>query len=363
MTLRFVVLEDMGMRPRTLTAICKVMTSPGGDAFAAFAPEDWLMIPPDIAEFGPSDLAAVDAIFVDFDLQSSKTAGHTSWDSFSLVSGVEFVPRTGMSALLYVRELMETEEYRSARASYVAGLPEDQRQWLGASGITRLFSFVEAQDPVSRLFVAAAASWFGATYFNAQHDLHSPDALQAAVRQLATGADDPLSDRQARSYRTSVARAFDDLLTTEFRGRNQQLIPSQHEWPSNFDLYRIYLEHRGKIGFGQWRDPVGFRDAVFEVCGIELEPRNVPPASAGPVFSRMQVALESFHASTDPNAKDWQDWSENDHDPRAEEWPDWDGLKSHDEMLDYLQSSRLFWTSGDVQAAYQEHVRRTGQSQ
>jgi hypothetical protein len=139
MTLRFVVLEDMGMRPRTLTAICKVMTSPGGDAFAALAPEDWLMIPPDIAEFGPSDLAAVDAIFVDFDLQSSKTAGHTSWDSFSLVSGVEFVPRTGMSALLYVRELMETEEYRSARASYVAGLPEDQRRWLGASGITRLF--------------------------------------------------------------------------------------------------------------------------------------------------------------------------------------------------------------------------------
>ena len=345
MTLRFVVLEDMGIRTRALSTICKDIGSVSGERFADLAPEDMLVIAPDIAEFGPEDLATVDAVFVDFDLQTSKAAGHMSWEPFTLSTGLKVPPVTGMSAFLYVRDLMESSEYQRARRSHVEALRAEQREWLGQSGKTRLFTFVEAKDAVSMLFAASAVSWFEASYFNAQPELNSADNRDTAARQLSATPEKRLQvDRPARRYHRRVAPALDQMLIEEdFRGKGQQLILGD-VWPTNYDLFRIYLEHRGKSGFGSYQDPSGFRDAVFEVCGLALAPNKVPKESTDRVFARMQASLEKFHTVTDLNAK---------------EWPDWDGLaRGKDPMLDYLTESQLFWTAPDVRIAFQEHLRR-----
>lgn len=351
MTLRFVVIDDMGTRPGALKAICKATgKAEAGAPFAHLADEDVLLNPPDIAEFGPEDLAEVDAVFVDFDLQIRKVAGYTSWVPFMLADGTEYQPETGMSVLLHVRELMQSTAYQRAREAYVAQLPPQQREWLGPSGTTRLFAFVAADDPVSRLFAAAAVEWFDATFYYAQPDVRSPSELAEALHDLVVPRH-RIEDLElpARLFHLTVVPAFAAMLCgTDFRGRNQQLIPDDL-WPSNFDLYRIYLAHQGKFGFGNYGDPAGFRDAAFQECGIELEPHGVPMGSTAAVFSRMQVALYDFHSEADTN---------------ADEWPDWSGLTGgHDPMLGYLQDSRLFWTSGDVRLAFEEHLRRTGRSQ
>jgi hypothetical protein len=351
MTLRFVVVEDMGMRPRILRDICKVARSATGGPFGELADEDWLMIPPDIAEFGPADLALVDAVFVDFDLQPGRVDGHTGWAPFELRSGATFTPTTGMSVLLKARDLMETPAYVDARRQHVASLSPDEQRWLGASGATRLFSFVNSDEHVSRLFVAAASRWFGATYFKAQPNLASPDNLRDAVTHLRAGADEHLRwDNVAKVFRARGGPALDRLLATDFRGRGQQLIPDPpHEWPSNFDLFRIYLAHKGKYGFGKYEDPAGFRDAVLEICGLRLAPRSVPKASTDSVYFRMQDALEEFHTAIDVNAA---------------KWPAWSGLsRSEDALYQYLLGTQLFWTSDDVRVAHVEHLRRSEQSQ
>lgn len=350
MTLRCMVVEDLGLRKQTLTAICRATASASGEPFAAVASDDWIMSAPEAAEkLDPMTLASVDAVFVDFDLQAYKAPGYLSWAPFVLASGARFVPRTGMSVLLLLRELIETPEYRAAREAHVGSYTPEERAWLGESGGTRLFSFVEAKDPVSRLFAASTALWFGATYFNAQPDLQKPDELRTAVAQLRAGIDAPLEqDRLARKFGTVIPRVFDELMQAEFRGRSQNLVPDPHPWPTNYDLFCIYLAHRGKSGFGPWLDPVGFREAVYAVTGTQLEPHRVNQESAAPLFGRMQTALEAFHAVTDVNAK---------------EWPDWSGTDSgRDPMFDYLQSSRLFWTSADVRVAHSEHLRRSEKS-
>lgn len=351
MTLRFMVMEDLGTRMKTLAAICRATASLSQDPFAAVASDDWMMSAPEVAEaLDPETLAAVDGVFVDFDLQAYKTPGYSTWEPFVLASGPRFVPRTGMSALLLLRELMETPEYRSAREAHISSYSPKERAWLGESGQTRLFAFVEAKDPVSRLFAASTALWFGTTYFNAQPDLQDRDESQLAVNQLRAGIDEPENqDRLARRFRTVIPQAFDRLMSTEFRGKSQNMVPDPHPWPTNFDLFRIYLAHRGKSGFGEWADPVGFREAVYAVTGTRLEQRRIPQESASAVFERMQSALETFHATTDPNAR---------------EWPDWAGTKDRrDPMFDYLQSSQLFWTSADVRVAHSEHLRRSDPAQ
>ena len=351
MTLRFMVVEDLGLRMRALAAICRATASPSGGPFAVVANDDWMMTAPEAAEMlDPETLASVDGVFVDFDLQAYKTPGYSSWEPFVLASGARFVPRTGMSVLLLLRELMETPEYRSARQARVDSYAPEEREWLGASGHTRLFSFVEAKDPVSRLFAASTALWFGTTYFNAQPDLRSPDELRRAVDQLCAGLDEPeKQDRLARKFRGAIPRVFDELMRTEFRGKSQNLVPDPHPWPTNYDLYATYLAHRGKRGFGPWDDPAGFREAVYAVTGTQLEPHRANKDSAAPLFGRMQAALEAFHTETDPNASDW---------------PEWSGLdERRDPMFDYLQSSRLFWTSADVRVAHREHLRRTAPPQ
>lgn len=347
MTLRFVVLEDMGYRTRALSTLCKTIGPVNGRSFADLAPEDTLFIVPDIAEFGPKDLATVDALFIDFDLQTSKAPGHASWKPFTLTTGAKVPPLTGMSAFLQVRDLMETDEYRQARRRHVKRLPPEQREWLGETGKTRLFTFVEAKDTVSRLFAAAAVSWFGASYFNAQPPLDSTENRDIAARQLRAPHDHRLHlDRPAKRYHQSVAPALDQMLIDDdFRGRGQQLIPEE-AWPTNYDMYRIYWNHQGTSGFGSYQDPSGFRDAVFKVCGVALPPHKLPKESTDRVFRRMHTSLETFNATADVNAK---------------EWPDWTGLaRGKDCMLDYLGNSQLFWDSPDVRIAFQEHLSRRG---
>lgn len=354
MTLRFVVMEDMGTRTDALKAICNA-TRPaagGGAPFAHLADEDVLRIPPDLAVFGPEELAEVDAVFVDFDLQVRKTAGYTGWQPFALADGTEYRPQTGMSVLLQVRELMESSPYRRARDAYVAQLAPQQRDWLGPSGRTRLFAFVAADEPVSALFAAAAVEWFDATFYYAQPDVRVQKELTEALHDLMV----PLHqyddlEMPARLFHLNVVPAFAQMLSgrTDYRGRNTQLIPDRDLWPTTFDMYRIYLSHRGKFGFGSYPDPAGFRDAAFRVCGIRLEPRSVVKESTDALFTRLQGALEHFDGEADTN---------------SEIWPDWSGLSGADDaMLDYLQASQLFWTSADVRLAFVEHLRRTGQSQ
>lgn len=352
MTLRFVVMEDMGTRSDALKAICRA-TRPGegGPPFAHLADEDVLRIPPDIAEFGPEDLAEVDAVFVDFDLQVRKTAGYTGWAPFALADGTEYKPETGMSVLLHLREVMESSTYQRAREARVAQLPTQQREWLGTSGATRLFAFVAADEPVSTLFAAAAVEWFDATFYYAQPDVRVQAELTEALHDLVVPRHrvDEL-EMPARLFHLAVVPAFAQMLGggTDYRGRNTQLIPDKDLWPSTFDMYRIYLAHRGKFGFGTYHDPAGFRDAAFRVCGIRLEPHSVVKQSTDALFTRMQGALEHFHGEADTN---------------ADAWPDWSGLSgAEDAMLDYLLDSQLFWTSADVRLAFDEHLRRTGQS-
>lgn len=349
MTLRFVVVEDMGMRPRVLREICKSARSATGGPFGQLAEEDWLMIPPDIAEFGPADLASVDAIFVDFNLQPSNVDGHTGWAPFVLRTGATFAPTTGMSVLLKARELMETPAYVEARKQHVSSMTPDEQRWLGATGATRFFSFVNSDESVSRLFVAAASSWFGATYFKAQPNLSLPGKMQEAVTHLRAGADEPRRwDSAARTIRSRGGPALDLLLSTDFRGRGQQLIPDGLPWPSNFDLFRIYLAHDGKNGFGKYEDAAGFRDAVHKICGLQLEPRMLPKDSTSSVYFRMQEALETFNTTMEVNATKWESWN---------------GLsRGSDALHQYLTRTQLFWTSADVRVAYLEHLRRTGQS-
>ena len=348
MTLRFVVVEDMGARVHDLKNLCRKMGASCGEPFAALADEDQLSRAPDIAEFGPEDLALVDAIFVDFDLQSHKVAGHLQWRPFKLRDGTEVRPNTGMSCLLIARDLMERPEYRRARSAHLQRQRTEHRQWLGPDGQTRLFSYVGADQDVSRLFAAAAQAWFSACYLNAQPDLSQPAELGDAVRQLKAAPMERLRlDQQARWYHDRGAGLLDDvLLRADFHGKGWAPIPSE-QWPSNFDLYRIYLEHRGWTGFGSFADPRGFREAVYAVTGAVLPERRAPGDSTVRVFTAMQNALDSFRLEADLNATDWP--------------AKWGGLGGPDPMYEYLQDSALFWLSPDVRIAFEQHRQRMAQ--
>lgn len=347
MTLRFVIMEDMGARTRALYSLCKHhFGEADGAPFAALNTDDMLNAAYQIGDFGPEDLAEVDAVFVDFDLQTNKANGHLTWEPLTLHGGLVVPPVTGMSTLLYLRDLMETTAYQTARQARLDALRPNQRAWLGQDGRTQLFSYVEAKDAVSMLFAAAASAWFGATYFNAQFDLQNPLERDAALRVLLANPDARLLlDKQANWYMGEGAALLDQMLIEDdYHGKGNQLIPSEL-WPSNYDMFRIYLAHKGKSGFGLYQDPAGFRDAVCEVTGALLPPHKANKESTDRVFARVQASLDRFRGAADVN---------------ADEWADWTGLNRGDPMYDYLVESALFWKSADVRIAYQDHRRRLG---
>lgn len=341
MTLRFITVEDLGVRAESMQALCKAAGDTlAGEPVAALSNIDRLLTPNDIRLIDADELALVDAVFVDFDLNAHKVPGHHAWQPLIMTDGTQVRPWTGMSALLYLRDLMSTLQYRHARKTYLSQRDQAHRDWVGGDGSTRLFSFVEARDDTSRLFAAAAQAWFGAMYQNAQPDVADKEERDRAVAQLLMSPTARLQkDWPARLVANDWAGRLDDLLLiSTFLGRNWGVIPSRM-WPSNFDLFRVYLAHRGKAGFGKYTDPVGYRDAFHAVTGSALPKIKSDGESTPRFFGDMQGALAAFCEVTGQIDGEWPEWA----------------AKGVDPMYDYLVDTRLFWESEDVRVAFEVH--------
>jgi hypothetical protein len=348
MRLAFAAMEDTGYRtgPHGLGKLCKAFGMNQEGHPRAFAdPVDIMTTADEIRSIDAETLAAIDAVFVDFDLQSHKVPGNLRWQPLVLSNGVEVPPVTGMSTLLWLRDVMASDEYRRLRERHLAEQSPDHLRWIGPTGRTRLFSFVNATDAPSILYAAAARAWFGADYLNAQIDFANPEELREAIAQLEGNPDEYLrSNRLARWYAEQGSPMLDRLLLGGGRvGNMERLIPVGTPWPPNFDLYRVYLKHGGKAGFGTHSDPRGFREAFLEVTGFVIPPqKRLLGDQTQDFFQGLQNSLDEFRCAADPNAEEWSDWR----------------LKGTDPLYEYLTRSALFWEAGDVRVAFEEHRRR-----
>ncbi|TCC38894.1 hypothetical protein [Kribbella speibonae] len=347
MRLAFAAMEDTGYRtgPHGLGRLCAAFgTDKEGRPRASTDPVDIMTTADEIRSIDAETLAAIDAVFVDFDLQSHKVPGNLRWQPLKLRNGVDVPPVTGMSALLWLRDVMESDQYRRLRGQYLAEQSPEHRKWVGPTGRTRLFAFVDAKDAPSQLYAAAAYAWFGAAYLNAQIDFANPEELRDATSQLQGDPDEYLrSNRLARWYAEQGGPMLDRLLVGGRVQNMERLIPASTPWPTNFDLYRAYRKHYGKSGFGTYDDPHGFREAFLQITGHVIAPQKRLLGDPTKEFFRgLQNSLDEFRCAADPNARDWSEWR----------------MTGADPLYDYLTESARFWDAEDVRVAFEEHLRR-----
>lgn len=348
MNLNFATMEDVGARtgPQAFGRLCQ-------DMGASLDPDNMLTTPDEIRSFDADLLATIDGFFIDFELNVEKVPNRHRWEVLALPRHeLRVPPQTGMSTLLWLRDVMEGEEYRVARKRYLATKDDHHRRWVGGSlGKTRLFAFVEFGDLTSQLFLAAAYSWFGACHFNAQTDFRDSEQRHAAIKQLQYDHETYVSKNAVtrwaaeRGNQAFDAMCFEYELDKQARDKVLNLIPTTSPLPINFDLFRIYLEHNGKTGFGSYDDPLGFRDAFHSVTGVAL-PKGARLKEDPPrLFNHLHTLVDHFRTSADPNASAWSDWT---------------GTGAADPLSVYLTETALFWEAEDVRIAFHEHLRKIG---
>lgn len=337
MSLLFLVVEDTGGRVKNLEAAARMVDRDAEvDGY-----ESLVELFNDAQKHGMKKyleyLAEIDACFVDFDLVTSHVPGYTTMAPLVLNPGMpheeSVTPTTGISALLWLRQVMESSEYRRLRADYVK--KHDGALWNPHLSM-RIFSFVELRDTVSRLFAAAAKAWFGAEFFNAQV---SQDVMAGWLKG-------PESYQQNFQVSTilDAADELEAMLGQDFMG-DARWIPL-HQHPSAYDWYLIYAEHDGKLGV---RDH--FQDAVFKVSNVRITKKVNPYNQYATVATAMQDGVNDFLKVFDRELPDWPEWTTGRRrdDPAAREDP----------LMSWLVESRLFWTAPDVRVACKEHLRRT----
>lgn len=116
-----------------------------------------------------ASLAEFDVILVDFSLNTHRYGGAGPVVGIEIPAGADGVRvdevelSTGIGVLLYLTQLLGTDEYRAARAGRPAAL----------------YTFVDLDEPTSRYFAAAAWSWFGVPVFSIR-----PKGMSEQLRRL-----------------------------------------------------------------------------------------------------------------------------------------------------------------------------------
>ena len=333
MTLRLLIVDDTSARRAHLEQALLTAQEAGAPALADGAEVIRIADLATLRALDVDTLAGFDAVLVDFVLESAKVPGYQSWERVVVPTPtgatITFTPKTGMTALLLLRSMIESDAYRTSRA---AVLDSPIAGWNLADGTARLFSFVDLKDWQSRLFAAAAWHWFGAPCLNAQLSLAqlaaevgNPGTIQGAtpgtprsqgLAKLGAAVDDGLEGDPVGAY---------EFLDGEVR-------------PTGLQWYCIYLAHRGKSRFS----PEAVREAAYEIAGAHVRTEHLRSSTYQKVMQRLQGQLWDFVGMVQPKPA-WEPWVLRD---RA------------DPVFEFLDESESFWQAPDVEAAFLAHVER-----
>lgn len=352
--LQFLVFDDHGARYRRIEDAATLLRRTPPPIPIVI---DWQPTVEVLLTLTPEALAEYDAIFVDFNLQSSQglprderlrldVAGSDDSMPSSRVS-LDLRQATGMGVLLRVRELMSTPEYWDAWAVRASTGSRTERAWRDPRG-SALYSFVEYADMTSRLFAAAAWAWFGARFFDGNSTVEN-----MAQRLRSSRRTDAVGTMQQRMVELAAGPLM-TMLTLNPLGDSQLITPAEN--PSGFDWYRIYRrarEGRHQFAFGR---PI--KEAFHEIVGYTPELPVRRSHQFDVIAEHLHDAAQTFIDvwDTPPDGSDpFSDAADTETRPRTRT-----GYKfswtQRDPLTEFLTHTSRFWDAPDVRLAFTHHM-------
>lgn len=274
------------------------------------------------------DLAAYDAFFVDFHLSTEKNFEVPAKLTLPIGNELEEVTlTTGIGVLLYLTNLIKSEEYMVARDRHAKILPRESRR-------PALYAFVELKALQSRFYAAAARSWFGADYFRAT-------PRSSVLAEQLMDLDGWRTGREATIVRNAV-EPFNRLMDCK-------LDVTRSAWgsiPEAYDWLRFYYQAGGARG-----GKAGFKTVVTREMHITPTWTSATIEYADREMNPIQQAMRDFLQSYRQGEGD--------------KWPTKFSLTERDRMFEVLRDSESFWMEPDVGFAMRAHraqQRSTGRS-
>lgn len=353
MRTRILVLEDRGDRTQNLTRAVKNLAESPTDPQVDLDIETHVARMVDFEHgkdenfrsYPLEDLALYDAFLIDFSLGTERLRqyGGGTFDLASADGTTRMVTvTTGMGAMLYLRQVLESPEYQGKREALAPGRPP-----------ARMFSFVETHEIPSMFFASAAYEWFGADLFHADPNAAAARALLLELIEVTRGDRGEMSDRYATPVREAGVSTFRGLMeiriargiSTHFAWniRQDNAGPPRYVLDEMYDWLAVYLDSGGKRG-----GLPGLREAGRRF-GVEIPWHQTHQYDSRAL--EMQNALAGFLDSypTKPLIAGFTD---------TDQWPDKWRTSEPDPLHEVLTASSLFWTAEDVREALREHRAR-----